>query len=168
MPNQQVVQDTLNLRNDIGFISYPESNKKLKTTQIIKHEIVFIMNAGHPLAKKDRLNVTDLEGQMIIMHEQGSYFQEMIHDLLENNNVRVNMPITFSNNEAIKKAVEGGTGISPISKKVAAKEIDSGKLIALSLTDTPLFRSFHMIRHKEKYISGPLKQFIRLFTAKIS
>ena len=99
---------------------------------------------------------------MIIMHEQGSFFQKMIHDLLETDNVTVTMPITFSNNEAIKKAVEGGTGIAPISKRVAAKEIEAGKLIALSLLSTPLYRAFHMIYHREKHISGPLKQFINL------
>jgi len=120
--NQQVVQDTLNLKNDIGFISYPEKNKKLKAMEILKDEIVFILNNTHPLAAKQCLAVDDLEGQTIIMHEQGSYFQEMIHGLLDKYSVQVKMPMTFSNNEAIKRAVEGGIGIAPISKKVAAKE----------------------------------------------
>jgi len=160
--NQQVIENTINLRNDIGFISFPVNNKKLKTIEIIKDEIVIILNPSHPLAKLKRLKASDLEGYMIIMHEQGSYFQKMIHELLEKSNVSVTMPITFSNNEAIKKAVEGGTGIAPISKKVAAKEIESGKLIALSLTSTPLYRPFYMIHHKEKYISGPLRQFITM------
>ncbi len=166
LSNRQVVFDTLNLKNDIGFISYPENDKKLKSVEIIKDEIVFILSPGHPLAGKPHLMPADLEGQMIIMHEEGSYFQEMIHDLLAKNSVTVSMPITFSNNEAIKNAVEGGMGIAPISKKVAAKEIASGKLKGLSLSATPLFRSFYMILHREKYISGPLKQFIKLFHAK--
>ncbi len=72
------------------------------------------------------------------------------------------MPITFSNNEAIKRAVEGGVGIAPISKKVAAKEIESGKLIALPLSSKPFYRTFYMIHHREKHLSGPLKKLIRL------
>ncbi len=162
LSNQQVVENTVNLKNDIGFVSFPVKDKKLNTVEIVKDEIVIILNPSHPLAQKKQLKASDLEGHMIIMHEQGSYFQKMIHDLLEANNVSVTMPITFSNNEAIKRAVEGGTGIAPISKKVAAKEIESGKLIALSLSSTPFYRTFYMIHHREKHISGPLKRFINL------
>ena len=162
LSNQQVVENTINLKNDIGFVSFPFKDKKLNTIEIVKDEIVIIMNPTHPLARKTKIKTTDLEGHMIIMHEQGSYFQKMIHDLLEASNISVTMPITFSNNEAIKRAVEGGTGIAPISKKVAAKEIESGKLIALSLSSTPLYRTFYMIHHREKHIFGPLKRFINL------
>ena len=162
LSNQLVVENTINFKNDIGFVSFPVKDKKIHTIEIFKDEIVIIMDPSHPLAQKTKIKATDLEGHMIIMHEQGSYFQKMIHDLLEANNVSVTMPITFSNNEAIKRAVEGGTGIAPISKKVAAKEIESGKLIALSLSSTPLYRTFYMIHHREKHIFGPLKRFVNL------
>ncbi len=162
LSNQQVIEKTIHLDNDIGFVSIPVKNRKLKIIESISDEILIILNPSHPLAKKRRLRVNDLEGQMIIMHEQGSYFQQMIHDMLDTSNVSVTMPLIFSNNEAIKRAVEGGTGIAPISKKVAAKEIESGKLIALPFSATPIYRTFYMIHHKEKYISQPLKQFIKL------
>jgi len=162
LSNQQVVENTINLQNDIGFVSFPVKDRKLQTIEIVQDEVVIILNPSHPLVEKEFLQAEDLEGQMIIMHEEGSYFQKMIHDLLEASNVSVTMPITFSNNEAIKKAVEGGTGIAAISKKVATKEIESGKLVALSLSSNPFYRSFYMIHHKEKHISGPLRQFVEL------
>jgi DNA-binding transcriptional LysR family regulator len=162
LANQLVTEDTVNLKNDIGFISFPVEDKRLNVIKIIEDEIVIILNPSHPLAQKRYLNAKDLEGHMIIMHEEGSYFQKMIHNLLELNNISATMPITFSNNEAIKKAVEGGTGIAPISRKVAVKEIESGKLVALPLSSTPFYRTFYMIHHKEKNISGPLKLFVNL------
>ncbi|MCP4680830.1 MAG: LysR family transcriptional regulator [Desulfobacterales bacterium] len=162
LSNQQVVDNTVSLKNDIGFVSFPVKDKRLNTIEIVKDEIVVILNPSHSLAQKKQIKAIDLEGHMIIMHEEGSYFQKMIHDLLEANNISVTMPITFSNNEAIKRAVEGGTGIAPISKKVAAKEIESGKLIALPLSSTPFYRRFYMIHHREKHLSVPLKRLIML------
>lgn len=162
LSNQQVVENTVNLKNDLGFVSFPVKDKKLITTEIVQDEIVIILNPSHPLAQKKDLKADDLEGHMLIMHEEGSYFQKMIHDLLERSNITVTMPITFSNNEAIKKAVEGGTGIAPISKKVVTKEIESGKLIAFSLSSAPFYRTFYMIHHREKHISGPLQRFVDL------
>ena len=121
---------------------------------------VVIVHPNHGLANRSSVDVRDFVGQSMIMHEQGSYFQDVIENLLEVNHVRVDMPITLSNNEAIKRAVAGGTGIAPISRKVADQEIDSGRLVALPLTDGPVFRKFSMIHHRDKYLSGPLERLI--------
>ncbi len=164
LSNHRVVENTIDLKNDVGFVSFPVKDKRLNTIEIVKDEIVVILNPTHPLARKKQIKATDLEGYMIIMHEEGSYFQKMIHDLLEADNVSVTMPIRFSNNEAIKRAVEWGTGLALISKKVAAKEIESEKLIALPLSSKPFYRTFYMIHHKEKHIDGPLKRLINLIT----
>ena len=82
LSNQLVVENTINLKNDIGFVSFPVKDRKLNTIEIVKDEIVIILGTSHSLAQKKQLKATDLEGHMIIMHEQGSYFQKMIHDLL--------------------------------------------------------------------------------------
>ncbi len=59
-------------------------------------------------------------------------------------------------------ALEFACGIAPISRKVADKEIESGKLVAFSLSSTPVYRTFYMIHHKEKHISDPLNLFVNL------
>jgi DNA-binding transcriptional LysR family regulator len=160
LSNQQVVENTLNLKNDLGFISCRVKNKKLLVREILEDELVVIVHPNHDLANRSSVDARDFVGQSMIMHEQGSYFQEVIENLLEANHVRVDMPITLSNNEAIKRAVAGGTGIAPISRKVADQEIDSGRLVALPLTDGPVFRKFSMIHHRDKFLSGPLERLI--------
>jgi len=160
LSNQQVVEKTLNLKNDLGFISCYVKNKKLLIREILEDELVIIVHPDHPLAACNNIDAMAFEGQSMIMHEQGSYFQQIIKNLLEVNNIQVDMPITLSNNEAIKRAVEGGAGIAPISRKVAKEEIDSGRLTALSLTDGPVHRKISMIHHREKFLSGPLERLI--------
>lgn len=162
LPNRQVVENTLNFKNDLGFVSFPVKNRKLLIREILEDELVIIVRPDHPLAAQSSIDAGDLEGQSMIMHEHGSYFQEVIDNLLEVSHIRVDMPVTLSNNEAIKRAVEGGTGIAPISRKVAAEEIDSGRLVALPLTDGPFIRKFFMINHREKFLSGALQRLINL------
>jgi len=55
LSNQQVVENTINLKNDIGFVSFPFKDKKLNTIEIVKDEIVIIMNPTHPLARKTKI-----------------------------------------------------------------------------------------------------------------
>ncbi len=71
-------------------------------------------------------------------------------------------PMTLSNNEAIKRAVEGGAGIAMISRKAAEKEIESGRLAAIPLADRSITRKFYMIFHKEKHITSSLQSLIDL------
>jgi len=73
LSNQQVVDHTVSLKNDIGFISFPVKNKKLITIEIVQDEIVIILNPSHPLAQKREITPGDLEGHMIIMHEGGHF-----------------------------------------------------------------------------------------------
>ena len=70
------------------------------------------------------------------------------------------MPITLSNNEAIKRAVEEGMGIAMISRGVVNKEIQADKLAAIPLADQSIGRKFYIIYHRDKFISGPLQRLV--------
>jgi len=96
------------------------------------------------------------------MHEEGSVFQEFIHEFKQKTNIAFSMPITLSNNEAIKRAVEGGTGIALISKHAVHEEIKNHQLVALPLTGKPIDRKFYMISHKDKFLSGPVQTLMEM------
>lgn len=157
VPNKQVIDETLNFQNDFGCISIPLKNKKLIIQEILEDQAVIIVPPEHPFAQKTTIAPGDLEGQVIIMHEEGSLFQEFIHSFKEKYNIAFSMPITLSNNEAIKRAVEGGTGIALISKHAVREEIKNKRLVAVSLTDKPIARKFYMIFHKDKFLSGTVQ-----------
>jgi len=160
VPNKQVVAETLDLKNDLGCISHPLKNKKLSVTEILEDELVIIVSPGHALSAKNCLKPRDLEGQVMIMHEEGSIFQEFIHRFRSEKNIALSMPITLSNNEAIKRGVEAGTGIALISRQVALEEIHSKKLIAIPLSAPNLVRKFYLIYHKDKYLSDSVRRLV--------
>ena len=123
----------------------------------MEEDLVIIVPPDHEFAKKTRLKPRDLEGQSIIMHEKGSVHQEIIDELIRKYNISLSKYIEFSNNEAVKRAVEAGAGIALISRKVASEEIESGKLKAVSLCDDSAKRSFYMICRNDKIISKPVQ-----------
>ncbi|MCP4689229.1 MAG: LysR family transcriptional regulator [Desulfobacterales bacterium] len=166
-PDHRVVENTLNLENDVGFTSLPVKNRKLRAREVLEDELVIISTPDNPLAKKEKIAPRDLEGRTMIMHERGSIFQRVIGDLMEKEGVSMAMPMTLSNNEAIKRAVEGGAGIAMISRKAAEKEIESGKLAAISLADRAISRKFYMIIHKEKHVSPSLQSLIDLLLPRV-
>jgi DNA-binding transcriptional LysR family regulator len=152
----KVVESTIALQNDIGFISYPVKHNKLLLQEVLEEKLLLIVSPGHRLAAKSILTPHDLEGEAIIMHEQGSALQRAIDVFMDGQDVRVSKHLEFSNNEAIKRAVAEGDGVALISEKAADEEIRTGKLTAIPLSGPPVTRTFYMIQRKDKFISRPL------------
>jgi len=158
LTNKEVVQRTVERANDLGFISFPVEHRKLVLQTILEEDLVIIVSPDHDFAKKDLLKPKDLEGQSVIMHEKGSVHQKIIDDLIRKNNISLSKYIEFSNNVAVKRAVEAGTGIALISRKAAGEEIKSGRLNAVPLADASAKRPFYMIYRSDKIISEPIQR----------
>ncbi len=160
LPTELVVENTAILNNDIGFISYPVENKKLKVREVLEDQLVIITPVNHPLTKKSQLKANDLNGQFIIMHEQDSAPRRVIEDYVRKHKISVKIPLEMSSNRAIKRAVAEGIGIALISRKVANEQIQARQLKAIPLSDPSMNRKFYMVHHKDKYISESLQSFI--------
>ncbi|MBM4340448.1 MAG: LysR family transcriptional regulator [Deltaproteobacteria bacterium] len=161
-PNQEIVENTVKLENDMGFISYPIEHKKLLAQEILEDRLVLIVPSTHPLAKKRLLEPRQLDGQSIVMHERGSASREIVDGFIKRHNISVSIPLELSNNEAIKRAVEEGIGLSLISEHVVKEEVKRKKLKSVPLIDPALIRKFYLIYHKEKYLSQPFQMFISM------
>jgi DNA-binding transcriptional LysR family regulator len=160
LPTDLVVEGTAALNSDLGFISYPVEHKKLIVREVLEDRMVVIAPPGHPLADKDVVEPLDLDGQSIIMHEKGSAPQRIIDELISRYHLTVAAPLELSSNEGIKRAVSGGLGISIVSRNAAGEEIESGKLVALSISDPSVRRKFFMVHHKDKYFSESLQKLV--------
>jgi DNA-binding transcriptional LysR family regulator len=158
LPTELVVENTASLNCDIGFISYPVDHERLVVREILEDELVIITPRRHPLAGKHTLRPRDLEGQLLIMHEEQSAPRRAIDDFVQRHGINVKIPMELSSNRAIKRAVEHGIGIALISRKVAKEEIEQRRLVALSLADDSMKRKFFLIHHKDKYISESLQR----------
>jgi DNA-binding transcriptional LysR family regulator len=160
LPTELVVENTVILNNDLGFISYPVQHEKLQVKEVLEDQLVIITPLDHPLTRKKVLAAKDIAEQSIIMHETGSAPRKALDDYIQRNHLNIKIPLEISSNRAIKRAVEEGIGIALISRKVARAEIQAGRLKAIPLSDPSMTRKFFMIHHKDKYISGPLQGFI--------
>ncbi|MGD9306503.1 MAG: LysR family transcriptional regulator [Desulfobacterales bacterium] len=160
LPTKHVVENTVTLNSDLGFISYPVENQKLVVREVLEDQLVIITPSKHSLTQKSQLQPRDLENQLIIMHEADSAPRRAIEDYIRRNHISVKIPLELSSNRAIKRAVEEGIGIALISRKVANDEIQAKRLKAIRLSDPSMNRKFYMIHHKDKYISESLQTFI--------
>jgi DNA-binding transcriptional LysR family regulator len=160
LPTEQVVENSIKLNSDLGFISYPVEHNKVTLREVLEDRLVIIAPPDHPLTRKSALEPRDLKGQSLIMHEKGSATRAFVDEFIKKNNITITIPLELSSNMAIKQAVQERIGIAIISRKVVSDEIQKGELKAIPFSDQQMKRKFYMIHHKDKYFSGPLKSLI--------
>jgi len=161
-PNREIIENTVKLENDMGFISYPFEHKKLVVQEVLEDRLVLIVPPSHPFSRKKLLEPRQLNGQPVIMHEKGSASREIVDEFARRNNLSVSISLELSNNEAIKRAVEEGIGLSLISEHVVNEEVKEKRLKSIPLADPALKRKFYLIYHREKYLSRPFQLFIQM------
>lgn len=159
-PNQEVIENTMKLENDLGFISYPFEHKKLVVKDVLEDRLVLIAPLSHPFTRMKLVDPPKLDGQPIIMHEKGSATRRIVDTFIKRNNLSVFIALELSNNEAIKRAVEQGLGLSLISENVVREEIERNKLKSIPLADPTLKRKYYLLYHKDKYLSHPFQMFL--------
>ncbi|MCL2791822.1 MAG: LysR family transcriptional regulator [Spirochaetaceae bacterium] len=160
--NENIIENIAELNNDLGFVSKPVQTPKISGQEILEDNIVCIVPNNYPLTRKDRLEIADIKGRDIIVHEKGSVTRKITESFIERNNLDANIHYEISNNEAIKRLVEQGLGIAFISNNIVSEEVKTGRLLALPVEDKDFKRKYYMIHHSDKYFSKPLKDFLEL------
>jgi DNA-binding transcriptional LysR family regulator len=157
-----VVEDVLAFKNDLGFVGRLHHLERLVVIPFLEEELVLIVPPDHLFAHREKVSLEDLIGQPFISREVGSATRELVEERIGRKGVSMKVVMDLASNEAIKKAVEDGLGISIISKYVVKKEVDQGLLRIVTLADERIMRRFFIIYHEDKYLSNTLKAFLKV------
>ncbi len=160
--SHSVVEAVLAFKNDLGFVGRLHHLERLVVIPLLEEELVLIVPPDHQFAHKGEVSLEDLSGQPFISREVGSATRELVEERVGRKGVSMRVVMDLASNEAIKRVVEDGLGISFISKYVVKKEVDQGLLRMVTLADERIMRKFFIIYHEDKYLSNTLKAFLKV------
>ncbi|CAA2142115.1 LysR substrate-binding domain-containing protein [Hyphomicrobium sp. ghe19] len=151
---QQVATATHDGAADIGFIEGAIDNPNLSVRSIEGDRLIIVVGPAHALAAKPVLDRSDIMSIKWVLREQGSgtrtEFERALRALslsLADLDVALELP----SNEAVCAAVEAGVGAAALSNLVVESALLAGRLVS---PDFPLpRRSFHVLQHKQRYVS---------------
>lgn len=160
-----VLEDILSFTDDLGFLGNMEPNEKIVVTQLWEDELILIVSRSHKLAKFDTISPSRLNDQTFIMREKGSGTRELIEEKLRANKISVKIALELGSDEAIKRAVEVGIGMSIVPRRVVKNELRRDLVRAVRLLNELITMQYCMIHHRDKYISNIIRAFIDVATA---
>jgi DNA-binding transcriptional LysR family regulator len=157
---QTVAEDILAFRSDLGLIGREVAHPNIVVTPLWEEELVLIVPVDHPFAGRREIDLAELQGQPFIMSEKGSGVREITEKILAGAGISVRVVMELGENEAVKRAVASGLGITLISGTVARRELEAGEIRAVRLPGARMLRTFYIIHHKDKYISKLIRAFM--------
>lgn len=159
---EEVIDDILSLRDDLGFAGYMEPHERLIMTPLWEEELVLIVPSFHEFAKLKTIPLSKLNGQPFILREKGSGTRQLIEEKFNKEHVLTKVVMELESHEAIKRAVEVGLGISIIPACAITNEEKRGSFQFVRLTKEKIFLKYYMIYHKDKYLSTIIQTFIKM------
>lgn len=146
---------------DVGVVEGDIKSQDIIKIPIISDELVLVCSSSHEFSNLENIDIEQLQNLDFILREKGSGTRELFENALDKAGVTINKKWVCNNSEAIKNAVINNQGLTVISKMLVEKELKEKKLHSISINNVKLTREFHVVYHKNKYLSEPLKNFIQ-------
>lgn len=129
-------------------------------------ELVLVVAPDHPFARRDRVAMTDVGSELVIMFDRTSSYYEVTQAAFLAAGVTLRGLMELDNIEAAKKMVERRLGVSLLPSTAIGREVAAGQLHRVELVGgPPMRRSIVAMRRRDAgEPSGLVQAFLELLS----
>ncbi|MDA8083212.1 MAG: LysR family transcriptional regulator [Nitrospiraceae bacterium] len=149
-------------RVDLGVITLPGVTAGMIRRVIWRDPMSLVFPKDHPLGQMGAIRLRDAASCSMILPESGTATRIMINAAFARKNLSPNVSMEVAYIETIKVLVKVGLGISILPDRAVDEEVKSGVLIRTPLQDAQLSRDLGVLHLKDKFLSRPAIEFLKL------
>lgn len=131
--SEAIVRRILDGRLDVGLISLPVDAPMIETEPLYGDRLVAVVAPSHPLATARHVTAHHLATDALILSEKGGNRRRLIDAFFEKAGLKPRIAMELNRDEAIKKMVEHGLGISILPWLTVHREVKDGRLRAIPI-----------------------------------
>lgn len=147
-------------RSEIGFVEGPDSPAGLQTLTVGHDEIVAVVAADHPWARRRAVTVGDLVKDSYLTRGAASGTRAVVTSALARAGVELVPALQAASAQSLKRAPAGG-GFTLISRLTIEVEERAGTLVGLPVRGLDLHRELRAIRRRRPAPSASARAFWR-------
>ncbi len=147
----------------LGLVGRKANNPHLDFRYLASDKMVLVVPPGHAWAKRKRVSLKQLSAQPLVLREVGSGLRHCFEKSLEKAGrslADLRVALELGSNEAIKEAVLRGVGIAILSTYAVQKELKTGQLHALEVSDLHCDRDMFIVQDKRRVLPFPARLFL--------
>jgi DNA-binding transcriptional LysR family regulator len=125
--------------------------------------MVLAVPPGHGLSGRQKVSVKQLPRYPLILREVGSGLRHCFEKSLDKAGLslaHLRVALELGSNEAIKEAVLRGVGVAILSTYAVQKELRTGQLHALTVSDLHCDRDMYVVLDRRRVLPLPARLFI--------
>lgn len=138
---------------DLAVMGSPPKELRTHAVEFAKHPMVFVAAPGHPLMRRKRVALKDIEAAHLLVRERGAGTRTTVENLFKASGLKFHLGSELSSNEAIKQMAEAGLGIAFLSLHACALELQAGLLGPLPFPGNPIEREWYVVTLADRRIS---------------
>lgn len=148
---------------DLGLVEGEIDDPALAGMPVAEDEMVLVAPVTHAWAWQAPRTPEHLKAGPWVLREPGSGTRAIFEAYLLTLGVpprELNLVLEYPSNEAVRAAVEAGSGVTVISRRVVDSALRAGTMTRIDFPIPP--RRFIVLRHKERYSTGAARAFLEL------
>jgi DNA-binding transcriptional LysR family regulator len=147
----------------LGLVGRKTDNPHLTFRHLASDRMVLVVPKDHPLSRRKKLSVKQLLRYPLVLREVGSGLRHCFEKSLDEAGLslaELRVALELGSNEAIKEAVLQGVGIAILSTYAVQKELRTGQLHALEVSDLHCDREMYIVQDQRRVLSLPARVFL--------
>lgn len=155
----QIIKRLDQNRDDFYIFNDLPRDLDIESHRFLPNPLAVIASSRHPLAGRKGLKWSDLQGETLLMREEGSGTCNAIRRHLDERGDSLGKTMTIASNEAIKYSVVENMGITILSAYVLADSVGDD-LVQLRVAGFPILSDWHIVYPKSKKQSLTAERFL--------
>lgn len=156
------IPEELTLRSfELGVVSFRPDPAQFRTIAVYADTLALIVSPQHPLAGRERVSISELGQETFIAHNVASPLRRRVIETFRRYRAPLNMEVELPTIEAIKRFVAMGNGVALIPNLTVARELETGELKALPVTELEMRRVLRLVHRRQGTMSYAAKAFLQ-------
>lgn len=161
-PSEQLEQKILNNKLDFALIEGISHVSSLVSEEYMDDRLTIICPPDRGFHQGQQISIDEFRRQKFLLREKGSGTRETFERVIEEAGFSVFPLWEAVSTTALVNAVINGLGISVVPYRMVAGALRRGLVISIGVEGLSFRRKFHIIYHREKFLTSSAKSFIDL------
>lgn len=146
---------------DVAFLlEEPVEDETLVAEALVREPLSLIAPPDHPLAKRARVSLADLDGEPMLLTDRGCSYRRTFEREMAEAGAEPGEVLEFDSVEAIKRCAVAGLGLSLLPEVTVGGELEEGELVELGRGRVETVVETQVVRHGGRWLSPALRAFL--------
>ena len=157
--SEVVLQELVDYRTDVAVLAHFTDDPRFHAVPYSRHPIRIFVHRKHRFAGRRSIRIGDLEGEAMIVREEGSTTRKAFDEALARAKVKPRIAMEIGSREAIREAVIMGVGIAAVSE---IEYVPDPEIRMVAVSDAEMYTYAHVFALKERRDARLVRAFLEI------